>query len=206
MSPIIAKPNKASELDKQLFSDDDDNIDSFEVELNLFDDLPITQNESQSTRNSIKSSGGNSPFNRTTTEPSNNNSTKPSDGNNEQRRTSPRKRIQHSYTEESPKKKRLPPKMKAIDSTVERTTLTDNEKSLLVLQNQVAQLSNRYSKQDILEAVNLQEKINPLCDQLMEAITNNYKNSNKKQSSRRDGFSVSYSNNMGYHSQNSGLK
>ena len=202
VSPIIAKPNKASDLDKQLFSDDDD-IDCFEVELNLFD----LRNEFQSTTNSTKSSGGNSPFNSTTTEPSNNNSTKASDGSNEQRRTSPRKkRNQVSYTEESPKKKRLPPKMKAIDSTLERTTLTDNEKSLLVLQNQVAQLSNRLSIQDILEAVTLQEKINPLCDQLMEAIMNNYKDSNKKQSSKRDGFSVTYSNNMGYHSQNSGLK
>ena len=102
-------------------------------------------------------------------------------------------------------KKKKSRKLKVVDPTLKRiTSITEKEKTSLELQKKVAELTQSYSKEEILSALELQDKINLLCNQLKFAIECNYLL--KQQQSKRDGFDVSYSNNMGYHCQNGKLK
>ena len=190
MSPLMAASNrsKATDYDKELFSDNDANL--FNVDVNLCEELPSTPPPKSASSKSNETSNALC---------DNNGSKEPAS------RRSPRKRPQQSRNDK-PKKKRLPPKLKPLDSTVERTALTKDETASLVLQKQVAQLCNNHSMEDIVAATELQRKINSLCVQLKDAITHSYNMSNKRKSSSRDGFKVTYSSNMGYHCQNSELK
>ena len=135
--------------------------------------------------------------------------TKPSKNNNSEKATKGRKQNQtkkrksDSKTGNNNKKKST--KTKPIDPSVKRiTTIPVKEKDALVLQKKVAELCNSYSKQEIMDAVEVQEKINILCKKLKKAIDSNF--SQKQKASNRDGFNVEYSNNMGYHSQNGKLR
>ena len=189
ISPLMAASNRsmAKDYEKELFPANNTNIDGFEVNMKLFEELPLSPPHKPTSSSSDD------------TLDNNNSSKEPAS------RRSPRKRTGQSNSS-TPKKRRIPPKTKPIDCTVKRTTITTDETALLVLQKQVAHLSNLHSIQEIMAALELQRQIKSLCIQLKDAIANNYNMRKKNKSSSRDGFKVTYSNNMGYHCQNSGLK
>ena len=139
MSPLMAASNrsKATDYDKELFSDNDANL--FNVDVNLWEELPSTPPPKSASSKSNETSNALC---------DNNGSKKPAS------RRSPRKRPQQSCNDK-PKKKRLPPKLKPIDSTVERTAMTKDETASLVLQKQVAQLCNDHSMEEIVAATEL---------------------------------------------------
>ena len=209
VSPLVSTSNrsKASEYDSELFSPNNTtiNMDSFPLDMNLFEeDLPLSPERSKCSRPDESSGGKEKVLDSETSKSFENNDN--NSGSTAATRRSPRKRTEKSYADK-PKKKRLPPKTKPIPSSVERINITEDEKASVVLQKEIAHLSNMHSMETMYAALELQNKINPLCIKLKKAIENNYKEDMKNnKSSSRDGFKVSYSNNMGYHSQNSGLK
>ena len=107
--------------------------------------------------------------------------TTPNTKNNSARRSSPRKTVH------------LDPKFERITSITQQQDLD--------LKQAFATLFNSYENKQVVECFTTQKEILELCLRLKDAIQNNFDKETNPPKGTREGFNVTYSKAMGYHSK-----